>query len=653
MRLARRFFESLARHLAEALGADYALVGERIPGNAGRVRTLAAFANGRIAPELEYDLAGTPCENLLQKSLCVYPAQISHLFPRDLMLSEMGAEAYAGTPLLASDGAVLGLIAVLYRKPLADCELVQAVLKIFAGRAAAEVERKQAEEALRESERRYQEFILRSAEGVWRLECDPPIPLSLPSDEVLHRYLHQARFAELNDEAARLAGLDSAQDLLGKRLIDWEGVTPRLELMRQQVRDGFPARRFHFQLTEPQGRVRWFDRKEVPIVENGELLRLWGATRDMTDQQLAQKELQESGDRYRTLLEAAGDAIFVLSDEVVDCNSHGLAMFGGTREQLMGQTSWSLSPEFQPDGRNSREKCAEKVALVAQGQTVTFEWRHRRLDGECFDADVTLSPVTIGGVPHRMALIEDITGRKKAEAQLRDFKANLERLVADRTAQLEAANQEMEAFSYSVSHHLRAAIHSISVSSQTVLDGYGGALDATGRQWLEHINADSQELEKLTLALLELSQVSRASLHRSNVDLSSLARATAQRLSQSHRERHAEFRIADGLSVQGDPVLLRVVIENLVGNAWKFTRTRPVAEIEIGARDGTFFVRDNGVGFDMKYADKLFRAFQRLHRSEEFEGTGIGLATVRRVIHRHGGRVWAEGAVDKGDGMNE
>jgi PAS domain S-box-containing protein len=266
----------------------------------------------------------------------------------------------------------------------------------------------------------------------------------------------------------------------------------------------------------------------------------------------------------------------------------------------------------------------------------------------------SLSPtVTDGKLVRVWGTARDISERKRQEMEMQKANTCLERTVADRTTQLEAANQELEAFSYSVSHDLRAAIQGILACSKIVVQDHGDKLGETGKVWLTHMAEDAAQLDKLTMALLDLSLVSRAGLCRSWVDLSSMAESIGQRLAASDPTRKAHFRIASGLVASADPALLRGVMDNLLGNAWKFTKTRETAEIEVGL-DGeqcgepVYFVRDNGVGFNMKYADKLFGAFQRLHRIEDFEGNGIGLATVRRVIHRHGGRVRAEAKVDCG-----
>ena len=255
---------------------------------------------------------------------------------------------------------------------------------------------------------------------------------------------------------------------------------------------------------------------------------------------------------------------------------------------------------------------------------------------------------------------------EEQERALRAYASELEQRVAERTheleernqalrrnaAELSAANTELDAFAYSVSHDLRAPLRSIDGFSQALLEEYGGRLDDAARGHLDRVRAASQRMAQLIDDLLGLSRVTRAELRHERVDLSALAQSVVAELRGRDQERAVEIAIAPDLTVEADPDLLRVVLENLLANAWKYTAKRSPARIEFGLtrHDGksAFYIRDNGAGFDMAYANKLFGAFQRLHSSREFEGTGIGLATVQRIVHRHGGKVWAEGAVGQG-----
>lgn len=220
------------------------------------------------------------------------------------------------------------------------------------------------------------------------------------------------------------------------------------------------------------------------------------------------------------------------------------------------------------------------------------------------------------------------------------------------TSQLEATNKELEAFSYSVSHDLRAPLRAIEGFSQALLEDYTERLDEQGRDYLNRVCGATQKMSQLIDAMLSLSRLTRGVMKREAVDLSALARTIADELQKTQPDREVEFVIAEGVTANGDATMLRIVLENFLGNAWKFTGKHPSARIEFGVKqvDGkaAYFVRDDGAGFDIAYADKLFTAFQRLHTEAEFPGIGIGLATVQRIIHRHGGRVWAEGEVEKG-----
>jgi signal transduction histidine kinase/DNA-binding response OmpR family regulator len=249
-------------------------------------------------------------------------------------------------------------------------------------------------------------------------------------------------------------------------------------------------------------------------------------------------------------------------------------------------------------------------------------------------------------------LAQEVAVRRRAEVQVQSLNIALEQRVRERTAELEAANKELEAFSYSVAHDLRAPLRSLDGFAALLLEEYADQLDADGHHYLRRVHTASQHMAQLIDDLLELSRLTRHQMRREAVDLSALAQAIAAELQHQHVQREARFQIAADLTARGDARLLRVAFENLLGNSWKFTGRRQCAIISFGITEtaGTtaFFIRDNGAGFNMAYADKLFQPFSRLHRQDEFTGTGIGLAIAQRIIHRHGGQIWAEGIENEG-----
>lgn len=246
-------------------------------------------------------------------------------------------------------------------------------------------------------------------------------------------------------------------------------------------------------------------------------------------------------------------------------------------------------------------------------------------------------------------MLEQIQERDRALQKAHD---ELEQRIEERTAELSVANTELESFSYSVSHDLRAPLRSIDGFSQALLEDCGDKLDANGQKCLQRVRAATQRMSLLIDDLLNLSRVTRSVMQRGELDLSAMARSIAEGLQKEEPGRRVEFVIADGLVAEGDSRLMRVAMENLLGNAWKYTSKHDYARIEFGSEKlngrPVYFIRDDGAGFDPRYADRLFGAFQRLHGMTEFPGTGVGLATVQRIIHRHGGTVRAEAEVEKG-----
>ena len=297
------------------------------------------------------------------------------------------------------------------------------------------------------------------------------------------------------------------------------------------------------------------------------------------------------------------------------------------------------------EGRLITASVSPSWFLVTRSPATTYSQTSLRLAREYL--------LALGAVLAVLAAISWIIahyGVRRREAERQVFELN-QRLARDNMA-LESVNRELESFSYSVSHDLRAPLRSIDGFSKALLEDYADALDETGQDYLKRVRNAAQRMGDLIDDLIKLARVTRSELSHDSVDLSLLARRTAAELQQHEPQRQVDFQIQPDLMVQGDFRLLQIMLENLIGNAWKFTAKKPHALIEFGQieRDGetVYFVRDNGAGFDMAHASKLFGVFQRLHALTEFEGTGIGLATVQRIVYKHGGRVWGEAEQDRG-----
>jgi PAS domain S-box-containing protein len=360
------------------------------------------------------------------------------------------------------------------------------------------------------------------------------------------------------------------------------------------------------------------------------------AIRDVSERRKA----EELRFQLAAIVDSSDDAIIGegLDGVILSWNRGAERLFGYTAREAIGQPISLLLPA----GREGEEPAI--IERLKHGERVEpFETVRRHKDGREIDVSVTISPIYDSGsrIIGASKVARDISERKRAEAA-----------AARAKEAAEAASHELEAFSYSVAHDLRTPLRGIDGFSQALLEAYGDKLDPEGRRYLGRVRESAQHMAQLIESLLALAGVTRGDLRRDRVDLSQLARATADNLRATHPDREVEFLIEDDLTATGDGRLLGVVLDNLFGNAWKFTRGRARARIVLSClRQGgqpVFSVRDNGAGFDMAYASKLFGVFQRLHTTNEFEGTGIGLATVQRIVRRHGGRIWAEGKVDAG-----
>ncbi len=355
---------------------------------------------------------------------------------------------------------------------------------------------------------------------------------------------------------------------------------------------------------------------------------------------------RQTEEKFRVVVEGAPMGMVMVNREgtILLVNVQIEKLFGYGREELLGQPIEVLVPErFRGQHPGHRQGFLAAPSLRAMGAGRGLYGL--RKDGSELPVEIGLNPIETAEGTAVMASIIDITERKRAEEEIKL-----------RSEQLEAANKELEAFSYSVSHDLRAPLRHIDGFSDLLQKQAASLLDEKGHRYLKNISESAKQMGALIDDLLAFSRVGRAELRLTTVDLNPMVKGVLDDLAHDIQERHIAWEIGTLPVVRGDPAMLRQVLVNLIANAVKYTAMREEARIEIGSRNGVyeqrdetvFYVRDNGVGFDMQYAHKLFNVFQRLHSMSEFEGTGIGLANVRRIIQRHGGRTWAEGEPDKG-----
>jgi PAS domain S-box-containing protein len=437
----------------------------------------------------------------------------------------------------------------------------------------------------------------------------------------------------------------------------------------------------HRVLRKAAGEIRYVHEKcEHVRDETGRIIRSVGMVHDITERKRAEAALRESEERFRALAETASDAI-VSADSagnIIFWNAEAESIFGYSADEAIGRPLAMIMPERF---REAHKKGMHRLLSTGEARVIgkAIELAGLRKDGSEFPLELSLSRWNTRQGLFFTGVVRDITERKRAEEKIKSLNEELKLYVL----QLEAANRELEAFSYSVSHDLRSPLRSIAGFGQVLLEDYAEKLDEEGRDSLERMIAATRRMGQLIDDLLRLSRVTRAEMKREQVSLSEIVGRIAAGLRKARPERDVEFVIAEGLYAHGDERLLNLALENLLNNAWKFTEKHPRARIEFGVLStdkGTvpdlrtkrlsagqagsevvesglppsyegkivYFVRDDGAGFDMAYAGSLFNPFHRLHAVNEFPGTGIGLATVKRIINRHGGRVWIEGEVEKG-----
>jgi PAS domain S-box-containing protein len=437
-----------------------------------------------------------------------------------------------------------------------------------------------------------------------------------------------------------------------------------------------------YRFRRDDGQYRWIFERGIPhLAPDGAFLGYIGTCLDVTERKQAEEALQQKFDelrtaqqalrkqneqlalsqqaleaersRYRELFDSApvGYIISTPQGVIQQANAAAAALLNESLEFLSGFPMVRLlAKEDRPTFFAHIGRLTRQVVEKVENWEVVLQ-PHQRVAFSCA-ITVNLVRDEMGKPSGLRWLMRDISERKQAEQKVLRLNTELEQRVRDRTAELQKANQELEAFSYSVSHDLRAPLRSIAGFSKAVLEEYRDKLDKQAVTYLQHANDASKRMSQLIEDLLAFSRYTRCEMRRQHVDLSALAEGIVTDLLRSDPKRNVEVKIAPGIQVDGDEALLRIAMQNLLDNAWKFTGKKPNARIELGIAEknggSAYFVQDNGAGFSMEHARRLFGVFQRLHSTEEFPGTGVGLATVRRIFHRHGGDIWAESEVDKG-----
>lgn len=432
-----------------------------------------------------------------------------------------------------------------------------------------------------------------------------------------------------------------------------------LEQLKQDIANKIPpntsAPAFkEYRIVHPDGKECWISTQAYPVYDSdGKIYRYAGISDDITTHKLAALALTVSKIEIETILNSIREIVVYgnLNREIIFTNSAMETTFGYTVDELIGKQTSILYADI----RDFDDQGKRQYGMNSGIDHAIFEVNYRKKDGSTFIGETFGTKVFDADGNHVgfIGVVRDVTRRKRVESELLDYKNHLEELVNERTLELSNLNKELESFSYSVSHDLRAPLRAINGFSTMLYEDNASSLNEESENYLKRIVKASVKMERLIDDLLQISRVTRADLKKEEINLSTLAEDVLKNLLNENPERQIKWQVEDGLVINGDKTLINVLMQNLIDNAWKYTSRCPNSMIKFYRHDANgsesaFCIEDNGIGFDTKYSEKIFQPFQRLHSDNEFEGTGIGLATVNRVVHRHGGKIWVESELNKG-----
>lgn len=628
------FFPLLAKNLARSVEADCALICEYTGDGKETLRSLAAFCHGRKMEEFECSWVGTPGEKVLkERRLVCLRSGVKEQFVWDHLPPELAADSFLGIPMFDADGHITGLLALLDNRPLCDREGVEETLQLAAVRAAAELERRHVEEELRQKRDRLHAIITTALDAIIEMDDQGTVTSWNPRAEMIFGWTaDEAIDRPLAELIIPMQHRKAHSEGLRHFLATGEGTILNRHIEITALRRG--GQEFPVELT-------------VTPIRHKDHYAFAGFLRDITETKQAEQALRFSEARYRALYRDNPTMLATLDTgwTMLSVNPACAGQLGYRIEELEGQSVLKL---FHEDDRLA---VAEQLQKCLQYPDQVFRWQFRKVrkDGaELWVDELAHAVYELDGSLNVLVVCQDITERKRMEEEIVQLNADL----MTRAAELEEANRELETFNYAVAHDLRKPLTIINGYCQVLKDYCGDRLDEKCMNYLHEAYEGTWRMNQLIDTLLNFAQLSRIEPDREAIDFSALAYEVAAELRRAQPNRPGTFHIATGITCNGDASLLRVVLENLLGNAWKYTSKKGEAIIEFGLEelDGkqVYFVRDNGSGFAMTDVAKLFLPFQRLPGSEEYDGHGIGLATVERIIRHHGGRIWAEGEPGRG-----